>query len=299
MRSFIGFGQAAYIGTPGSRAIKVFGLAGQCVPLLFQWLSYGASTAVPNINVLVNLDTAPCKGVDQIRSVYIDNLGSPNPVYVYFPDTQYTLAAKANSEGWYPAFTNAKQFWVVGEGFLDGNIPQTSLLISNVYLPPSVNTEIDQSVNLYRASPVITRGNSIYNNSLGIPALGDQLYTSPNISFQVPGSANGLWGTPFPSGFVYVTSMIVYGSGFQPIAGDQPTAFNIESLGVAGLLVRITFDIVGTSFSPSAVPVGNVELLRMEGLQLKLDATQTWRIRSTNSTNSGSAFLLSAFTQQP
>src|SRR5580704_7932466 len=107
MRSFIGFGQANYIGIPETQGIKLAGIKGVVIPLLFQWISYGASTAKPNINVLVNVNNQACIAMDQIRSVYIDNLGSDQPIYVNFPDTNYTIAAKPNSEGWYPAYTNA------------------------------------------------------------------------------------------------------------------------------------------------------------------------------------------------
>lgn len=291
-RTFIGFGQVAYIGQPSSRAIKIFGISGQSVPLFFQWISYGASTAVPNINVLVNLDTSACKGLDQIRSVYIDNLGSVNPVYLYFPDTGQTLAAKANSEGWYPAFTNAKQMWVIGEGFLNGSIPQTFIIVSNVALPPSVNTEIDQAVNLWLASPVITRGNSIYNAALGVPALGDQIFVSPLLGMQISGSVAGMWNTPFVSGFLYVRTIQVIGQNVSS-SGITSASIVLESTGVAGTLIPLTFNVNNVNVQ------GNNVLLDLKDMQLKLDATQTWRLRNTNTAPSGSIFGISAFTQQP
>lgn len=294
MRSFIGFGQAAYIGQPYSSPIKLAGISGVAVPLLLQWISYGASSANPNINVLVSLETSACKAVDQIRSIYIDNLGSPIPVYVYFPDTGETLSAKANSEGWYPVFTNAKRFWVIGEGFLDGSIPQTYIIVSNIPMQASVNTEIDQSAALWLASPVITRGNSIYNSKYGTPALGDQ--TSQVIGNFQTNFALPAFGSPYPSGFITLTGLALNLVAVFNAATTAPTLF-IESTGVAGILYQFAF-LVGPVPTFGNLP-GVVNVFSQSGLQLKLDATQTWRIRNSVTISGGQAQLISQYTVGP
>jgi hypothetical protein len=294
-RSFLGFGQTQYIGQPYTRPIKLGPINGVAVPLLFQWISYGASSGVPNINVLVDLSQAPCKALDQIRSVYIDNLGSPVPVYVYFPDTFYTITAKANSEGWYPAFTNAKQIWVVGEGFLTGNIPQTTITLSNFPLPPNVNTELDQALALWLASPVITRGTSIYNTAFGTPALGDQLSTTVPFSLALLNNTVGLWGTPYPSGFIYLTSLEIGAVGFG--ADSTSGQINIESTGVAGILISPQYGSFRTGSGASQA--GVIPITNLQGLQIKLDATQTWRARVATITTGGVGQVVSSFTQQP
>jgi hypothetical protein len=288
-RAFLGFGQAPYIGQPSPQPIKLGGISGRIIPLLFQWLSYGAASSKPNINVLVSIDNFANKSFDQIRSVYIDNLGSSVPVYVFFPDTGYTISAKANSEGWYPAFTNARQFWVIGEGFLDGSIPQTYVILSNIPFQASVNTELDQAASLWLASPSISRGNSIYNSRLGIPALGDQL-TSAFVLTSAASTA-ALWNTPYPSGFVYVTSLVATAFAFIA-AGAGVGSVVIESTGIGGTLMTIQFVAV-------VVPL-NSELLSLTGMQLKLDATQTWRLRTNVAVGTGGQLILnSSYTQQP
>lgn len=293
-RSFLGFGQQAYIGQPYTRPVKYRNISGVVCPLLFQWIVYGASSASPNVNVLVNLETQACKNLDQIRSMYIDNLGSSNPVYIYFPDTGETLSAKANSEGWYPAFTNEKKFWVVGEGFLNGSIPQTFVLASNLPLEAAVNTELDQSVALWQASPVITRGSSIYNTQFGIPALGDQLFSSDFLQLNGVGNGVLLWNTPYPSGFLYVTSLIVNTIGTSS-AVPQTNQLVIESVGVAGILISPIWQ------SQLVVPnIPTVPLVSMYGLQIKLDATQAWRARVLPPASlQGVAQVYSSFTQVP
>jgi hypothetical protein len=292
-RVFIGFGQQPYIGQPGAQAIKLGGISGSVIPLLFQWLSYGASSVVPNINVLVDLNGAACRSLDQIRSVYIDNLGSANPVYVYFPDTGYTIAAKANSEGWYPAFTNGRTVWVVGEGFLTGSIPQTFVLLSNVPMPPAVNTELDQAASLWLASPVISRGTSIYNSRLGIPALGDQFFATTFDPTFTTGIVP-LWNTPYASGFIYITSLIITAFAFQTAAPFEALGqLTIESTGIAGTLIQPIF--------MAQNPPANTATISITGMQIKLDATQTWRLRVSigAGNNGGIASITSTFTQQP
>lgn len=296
MRSFLGFGQVDYIGQTYTRSIKLAGISSQVVPLLFQWISYGASTTKPNINVLVNIANANCKAIDQIRSVYIDNLGSDNPIYVYFSDTGYCVVAAPNSSGWYPAYTNSKEFWVIGEGFLTGDIPQTFIMLGNVALPANVNYEINNAVALWRASPLITRGTSIYNSSLGIPALGDQLQSTIPFSLLVPNSL-ALWGTPYPSGFIYLTSLKIYGLNLLGSAPGQAGQLDIGSTGSAGILISPTF----AAAAPGAYqPPGSTLIMDLTGLQTKLDATQSWRVNvATQLIAGGVAQVISSFTQQP
>lgn len=293
MRLFLGFGQVPYIGAPFTTPIKLAGISGQTVPLLFNWISYGAATAKPNINVLVDIDNAVCKAIDQIRSIYIDNLGSQNPVYVYFPDTGYTCVAKANSEGWYPVYTNTKKLWVVGEGFLDGSIPTTFILLSNIALPASVNTELDQAVSLWKSSPLISRGSSIYNSSFGVPALGDQLTATGQMTLTFP-TTIPLWNSPYSSGFLYIQQIQIV---MQNVAHNISPAigqFVLESTGVAGTLLNCFF-----VAPPTTNVVYNQIYLDLKGMNLKLDATQIWQVRNITSVAQGNIQVYSSFTQSP
>ena len=294
MRSFIGFGQQGYIGQTFTQPVKLAGIATQVIPLLFNWISYGASTLVPNVNVLVSWDNAACRAMDQVRSIYIDNLGSSNPVYVYFPDTGYSVAAKANSEGWYPAFTNARQCWVIGEGFLTGSIPTTAIILSNVVLPPSVNVEIDQTIALWKASPVITRGTSIYNKAYGTPALGDQASQS-SLDMTVLNKTINLFNGPYSSGFITMTGLTInmIACAVNPA---QVSGILIESTGVGGTLYSFSFEGFPTA---SSQYLGFFQLYNKSGLQILLDATQTWRARCISALAQGFAQICVEFTQGP
>ncbi len=274
MRPFIGYGQTHYIGQPVAAPIKLKGIDTISVPLLFQWISYGAATANPNINVLVELRGQACARLDNIRSIYINNLGSDVPIYVHFEDTQYDVVAKPNSSGWYPVYTNQKFFNVIGLGFLDGNIPQTTILVCNANIMPSVNVEIDTSVPLWLASPTITRGNTIYNTNYGTPALGDQAFSGAIDAIPpAPTVLNNLWGTPYSDDFLYVTGLQIALLTFSSasVGGFAGTVF-IESTGVAGILYQFDFRFASTS-------IINADLINRSAMNLKLDATQTWRMR--------------------
>ena len=302
--SFVGFGQVAYIGIPYTNAIKLAGIKGQVIPLQFNWLAYGASSLIPNINVLVNMDLPQCRALDVLRSVYIDNLGSDNPIYVFFPDTGCTVSAKPNSEGWYPAYTNAKTVWVVGLGFVSGNIPTNTVIFSNIPLPPSVNTEVDQSIELWKASASITRGSTIFNLNYGAPALGDQT-AQYQATFGTPGVfTTGLWGTPLPSGFIYLNGIDFYLTGTTGNNNNvASTNIIIESAGIAGQLFNFTYSFESENTSGGFIRDQGAPRLfgPMSGMNLKLDATQLWRIRVAsivNGFNSTYSFN-SVFTTNP
>lgn len=155
--NFAAIGQQNYIGTPYVQAVKYLNIAGQGVPLLFQWISYGASSVNPNINAYVDLSPQQVSArLGQIRSLYIDNLGSDTPIYIQFPDTLYTVVAKPNSTGWYPVYTNQLKFNVLGIGFSSGDVGETRVLATNIFVSPSVNEEYGSGIDLYRASPIIS-----------------------------------------------------------------------------------------------------------------------------------------------
>lgn len=292
MRSFIGFGQKPYIGIPSTLPIKIGGVNAQSIPLNFNWISYGASSLTPNINVLVSIENPTCRALDQIRSVYIDNLGSVNPVYINFPDTNYTVVAKPNSEGWYPVYSNSRVMWVIGEGFFTGSIPSTFIILTNRAEVPAVNNEIDQAVALWRASPIITRGTSIYNTALGTPSLADQAFASALLDAATLGATVNLWNTPFGSGFLYIRSLVI---NFTITVANPATGgsllIDILSTGAAGVLAQVqTYAFAGA---------GTPNLILWQDANVQLDATQTWRMQIiTNSNVTGTLQAITTFTQQ-
>lgn len=273
MRSFAGYPFIPYIGQFFALPIRIGTLAGFTAPLLIRWGIYGAATAVPNIAVkcdLSVLNVATTLGA--IRSCYIDNMASDVPVYVQFPSTGYTVVAQPNSAGWFPVYTGDLQVTVAGSGFITGDIPTTLILLTNIPIPASVDLEIQQSTQLWLASNTISRGNTIYNTNLGTPALGDQTINY----FDTPGAnvvfRNNLWGTPLSSGFIYLTHVdikLVY------VLAAGTISWVLESTGIAGVLYNLQYS------SGTATPITATILGPIGNMGVKLDATQTWRLRTT------------------
>lgn len=271
MRVFDGFPSAEYIGAPFTRAISLRGISGQCVPLKLNWIAYGAGSSLPALLVNVNLDVAlVAQRMATIKSIYIDNMGSAVPIYVICPDTGYIVVARPNSAGWFCVYTNAMQLQIAGIGFLDGSVPTTLIIACNIDQIPSVDLEIAQSVALWKASASITRGGTIYNQNLGTPALGDQTQQI-TVQSAAPGVlASPLFGGP-QSGFIYLTAIDV--RVLITTGGTIAVNCVLESTGITGILYTFNF------FYNADYPGPPVALLAKSGMNVKLDATQLWRIR--------------------
>lgn len=277
-RSFIGFGQKQYIGVPYVRPITLGGLLGQVAPLQFNWLSYGASSTVPNINVAVDLSVnLVASKLRQIRSVYIDNMGSDNPIYVYFPSTDYAVVAQPNSAGWFRAYATDYQLQVIGEGFTTGDIPTTKILVANVDVSPAVDIEVAQAIALWKASATISRGNTIYNQNFGAPALGDQTFQAI-LDVTSAGNTVGILNTPLASGFIIITHMYInlISVGDNVTGFLTPTLF-LESTGIAGILDKWKY--VSNLISDPGYRPDYAPLYVLQSGNFKIDATQTWRLR--------------------
>jgi len=251
-----------------AQPIKIKNLSGQSVPLVIPWALYSTSTF--NIGVQVNLGGQGLQNsLQQIRSVYIDNMKSSCPVYILFPDTGYVVVAKENSAGWFPVYTNQYNFSIIALGIDPNNIPITKVLITNVAIDASVDVEIDSAIAQFLASSLIQRGGT-FNPQIGVPALGDQLF-STSLNSAINGAVSTLWGTPLAVGeFVYVTSVFCTVNMF---AANTTIQAIIESTGLSGPIFNQVISV------PAGSVLINSPFLNLQA-QWKLDASQTWRVRS-------------------
>jgi hypothetical protein len=103
---------------------------------------------------------------------------------------------------------------------------------------------------------------AIVSSGLALPALGDQpLAFFSNIN-ALGVFANNLWGSPYNTGFIYLTHLNIeceaIGAGaefvIEDVAGYAPYAFQVAAVG---------------------------QICTLQRQNVKLDATQTWRMRST------------------
>lgn len=104
------------------------------------WSQYGvsASNSGACVQVALNTGLGPSFPLDKIRSISIDNTFSQTPVYVYFPDTQLTYFAPANSFAVLQVSTSNFEFYVFVEGVPPAFIPFTVIEVTNSKLAPIV-----------------------------------------------------------------------------------------------------------------------------------------------------------------
>lgn len=209
-RNFSTFTPKPYIGLPFAVTSQLGGPGAKVVPLNFDWKQYHAGTAQPNTIVTVGFQYnigGPQPILDKVISVYIDNTGSDYPVYFICADTGYTVTVQPDAAGWYPVFTNQLLFNVAIAGVFDGNVPTTKVFISNSFIPPFTDPELQIVFPQYKGSPVIQRTNSLLPG-FGAPALGDQvisnLFGYSNLS--APPSSSVLLPQQ-ASGFYYITAL--------------------------------------------------------------------------------------------
>lgn len=263
-RSFLGFPLNTYQQSLTPFPTKLCGQSGIVIPVSINWANYNASSTAPNNNqtVIVNLTgNAAQSALPNVRSVFIDNTNSNVPIYVFFPDTGHSVTCAPNAEVWAPVYTNGLIAWIIGEGFVTGQIPSTLVLFTNIFVQPFTNYELAQTVDLWKASQTITRGENVFNSDHGSPSLCD---TTTSIILSGTGTIN----IPFimNTGYVYLNVMQLVVSGQAPNAGDQQTVSIIRS-GTAQEIWRwdyFTISNVNYSFN---MPV-------VSGLNLKLDLTQ-------------------------
>jgi hypothetical protein len=288
-RNFLGIPQQNFIGTVAPQAAQTFNakfgnqppLPPVTVECIFNWIVYGAGVA-PNINVLVNLRNASTtQSIDQILSCRIDNLGNPVPVYVYFPDTNYTIVAPPNTVVWEPVQTGQFTAFIIGEGFTVGTVGSTSVYFCNFRVNPFIDYEFPQSAQLLLGSSVITRGSSIFNQNYATPAVQDQFFTVLSNTQDGPFTVFN-----FGTGFVYLNeiSMVVSASSSGM---SQFYTVVFESTGAAGIFWKGQFLLAASTV---LLPV---QILYTKG-NYKLDGTQLWRLRNVLGL-SGSAQLTANF----
>ncbi len=261
------------------------------VPLYIDWLTYGASSSKPNVGINFDLTQNATNPLDQIRSVYIDNSSSPVPIYVVFPDTRYVVTAPPNSIAWYPAITNIFNGTIYGTGFATGLIPKTTVMFSNI-VQSYTDVEIPQAMTLFKASPSISRGLNLYNSNFGAPSLGDQVQTADiDIGLATPVV---LMNSPRTSGFFYIKAWEYNIIRAASAAGIQVSSTRFLSLGVSGNIATFSY------FLNSTTPVfGATNISRMQGMDIKLDATEQWVLLSNNSNTVGLGQFELCYTYNP
>lgn len=223
--SFSGFNVQNYIGAPYPQPIQMAGRNGYAVKLALDFLSYGASAT--NRDIVVKADLAGGAGgnrnqlLDRIRSIYIDNTASALPLFVKFPDTDFTVTAQAYSIGWYPVFTNGFVVQVGCFGFTNTNISDAIIYITNLQVSAFTDSSLQSVLEQNLSSLVLATGSSLASIT---PVLSGQDYNNGNMTITGGGgsgaTAHGLldtWGR--------FTAVVVdnAGTGYTGVPNVTPT----------------------------------------------------------------------------
>lgn len=288
-RSFLQYPTAPYNGAYSSKAFNAGrgDKIGELVPVDLLWGSYTVNgqplgSANPNFSVSVNLNTAGPQTVGGTwtpRSVYIDNEGVDFPVYVFFPDTQFTVSAPANSAGWYQVYTLGKQALVTALGIDNRAITlaqRTRVFFTDVLMVPSLDEEIQSTQDLWLASLEIA-SQSIATAGFGPPALGDQVtsiagFSIDGASHNIPNMSN------FPGFNIYITQYQITAVG---IKGNFTGSISLSNGSLVDTLAIENDGVVTLS-----------GILRDIRGNLKFDGAATWAILAGLSAGSTPAGLM-------
>lgn len=267
---------APYIGSVFARPIadnpNVI-VSPQCVPVSIDWNVYWqvAGNSPSTISIQMNLTGANAQVgvIDRIRSVKIDNTGSSVPIYIQFLDTLDVIVCPPNTVVTERCNTQSLNPIIYAVGLSAGFLPKTMIQFMNVWLPPNVDPEIQTVFPQWAGSPAIQRSN-LLTPGYSSPALGDQV-DSNNVSTGIAGSVNVLQ-TPRASGvFVLTAASIKLASGAAASSPAQNNIF-LESTGLSGILYNMVVPSLGATFSLQ-------DAYSQSGLQLRLNATEVWRLR--------------------
>lgn len=289
MRSFAGYPTKPYNGVPFAVPAQLCG--GTFIPFLINWFSYGASTVLPNLGINIDFkQNSPSQStLKKVTAMYIDNLASPVPIYVYFGDTQQTIVCQPFSSAWSPILTNQQACTVYGLGFVTGFIPTTLIYLTDVFIPPYLNPETQITFPQSIGSPVIQRTNTI-TPGFGPPALGDQAIGIlhswsdgggfPLNFIDLPAQANG---------FYYLTSFNIFVANVDTawsVSGGHGSLFIGGFYDLTNLQVIIPFQFklqsIGAVFS---ITDTNFVFLNSSGFNFRLDATHNYGFRLVSFTD--------------
>ena len=276
--------QAQYIGAPfllpGNKP-RPPGESPGMVPTLFQWATYGVNQANPDVTVSVNLGGGASQSnqtsISTIRGVYIDNTGSDGSVYVYFPDTQFTVTCAPFETAFSPVLTNSLMCLVAGRGFGTNDASQTRVFFMNEPVPFGSIEEIQNTYPQWRASPQLSRGLNQYSAGYASPAIGDQwqyqrLQPPAGIK-QIP-----ILNTPFlQGGIITLTDFSISRSTNANNASGGSGTIKILSLGASGTLYEFLYSDANVE---DQLGVNPQPVVSKTGLQYKLNASENWVIQS-------------------
>ena len=256
---------ASNIGNPPLRSPRF-------VPITLNWLVYWQPLQVAQIAVPIDLSGGQTAGLlDQIRGVKIDNTNSTISVSVYFPDTGDIITCGPETIVTAPAMTNGLRAVIIAQNLSQGSTPQTRVYLTNFFLPPNSDVQLNQTFPQWIGSPTQQRSN-LLTPGYGPPALGDQVQSQSRI---FNGAPNALFGTPRASGIIIMTGFSVEGT---LVALNDSATIQVYGA-IYGNIYN--FNIATGGNFPIIIPIFN-----RSAMNLRFDATDSFFIVGAGSTGS-------------
>lgn len=234
-RSFTGIPVIKYPGQFNpAQALQLCGPDKQPPRSISAFIDWNLAQAINNVNTVVSnlavLYTMPpvfCDQLGVVKSIYIDNTGSQQPVYCMATDTGFVITASARDAAWYPVITNNFEFLFVCEGMNAASLPTTKIFFANRQIGPYSDEEIQQAVQLRYSSLTIGGGAAVA--SIAVQTAGF-LMASGAISITGGGGSGATAGANLDV-FGRFTNVVVSagGSGYKappictPTGGFQST----------------------------------------------------------------------------
>jgi hypothetical protein len=165
----------AYQGKTATRAFQRGDNNGYVIVNSIDWSDYatgGEALGSDNPNFAVLIDWSASANVPQpfiLQSLFVDNANSVTPVFVFFPDTLYTVEVEAGASGWFPVITNSPQAYVIAQGLVTNYLPVTTVMFTNLFIPPYTAVAQPNFIGLKLASPALGGGAALSGIAINAP----------------------------------------------------------------------------------------------------------------------------------
>jgi hypothetical protein len=248
------------------------------MPITIPWAFYGVNTIINTKAIAVDLRSQTQKGFDRIRTVRIDNLGVNTPVYVYFPDTLYTVACPPNTIVQENVISLSLQPLIVGEGFTNQAPGTTTIFFGNFNVANFFDPEINYSQDLWLATQSIGRAGNIQNQNFGTPALGD---STLNAQIQLDTVGNfvvlDFSNAPVNQGYVYISYIA---AAFHVAAGNNTnTTMAVQLLQQNAILLPPIWTWQAFDGLPNWNGVYDIVFPPITGVNIKLNNADSFKIQ--------------------
>lgn len=266
------------------------GTVGREIAFSIPWNTQGG----PNNCVNIDLRQNNVPPIQELRTLYVDNLSNSHATVIVMNDTNYRFVAPAFTCEFYPVITNGLQFTVYNVGEIFGDTTNIIALNIEVDGPPQINENIPDVAYQYIVGegifPVV-QSNDMQPNAINLNTTQTNIF-----SFSAP-------DLYFMTGFdVFLNrSSNATGSAIE-VSMSIVVTYTQQGGGTVSFIQW-----VGGVYTPANSTVSNLLLAHFEDLQVLLDASNVPNIThvevdfniANGASVSGFVFVNATFGQVP